>query len=361
MNNTRSSFYTITPLCIFLLLCNPITYGKALKNSISYQKRSMAKDSIIKDSSFIIKHRNAAYYTGEFKNGKAHKGYFKILISEKVVVDYYEKGEKIHQYSNDYLKRLLEEENNYLNDDGIPSSGAITLLDRTSIYKEGRILTGYEYSEIKSGFVTKKIESGLVTQIGIDVFAMNYFNRITINEINRAIELTFLQDKTSKVRIKHEANVITCSLLKGSSIIGYKTNTFFEFDKVPKNSSIHSSISNNTPLTVVMHKEGSEETESANYDFFQNISLFQFDNLEDFYQKLDLNEKVKDENTEDRFMLAYVETNAKAKIENGIYWENKNGGQNSEHIKGKFLGITLSSLADFESSVDLFFNKMYEK
>lgn len=359
MKNTYSYFYAVLNISLFLSLCNCFTYANKPKNSISYLTTTIAKDSVVKDSSFIIKDNPSKSYTGKFKNGKPHDGYFKNIISEQIIVDYYENGKKIYQYSNDYLKLLEKEENSYLNSEGIDASNARILLDRTSSYKEEKIYTGYEYTEVKNGFVTKKIEKGRATQIDIDVFAMHYFNRITINEINGAMELTFLQDKESKIRIERKANTITCSLLKGSAILGYKTNSLFDFNKVPKNSIIHSSISNNTPLTVVMNKEGSEENQSGNYDFFQNISLFQFENMDDFYQKLELNEK--DTEDESRFLLAYVETNKNAKLESGIYWEDKNGGQYHEYLKGKFLGITTSSLEDFESSVDLFFNKMHEK
>lgn len=118
-----SSFNSILRLCIFILSCSGILWAKikkpsniiSIKNSVIYT--TSIKDSIVKDSSFIIKDYPSNSYSGHLKDGKPYKGYFKRDISEHIIVDYYEKGKKLFQYSNDYLKKIIEDEEKLINED----------------------------------------------------------------------------------------------------------------------------------------------------------------------------------------------------------------------------------------------------
>ncbi|MGS0528341.1 hypothetical protein ACU8V7_27150 [Zobellia nedashkovskayae] len=269
-------------------------------------------------------------------------------ISEHVIVDYYKKGKQIYQYSNDYLKLLENEGSNGF------EYNPIQTLDIESSYKEGKIYSGFAYIDNENSFTTKEIEKGKTKKIDIDVFAMHYFNRVTIKEVDDVLEITTLDDENSKILIEKVMDTLTCKLVD-KKVIAYKVNKVFNFQDLPKNSMIRSSIFQNEPLTIVMRIDKELENQSSCQELFRNISLFNFKDLDDFYTKFELANNEQNNFEKVALLIAYVMTDENSAIKNGIYWEPTNGGQYHEYLKGSELKIESQTLEEFQKSIDIFF------
>ncbi|MDR0228618.1 MAG: hypothetical protein LBI72_06095 [Flavobacteriaceae bacterium] len=156
------------------------------------------KDQLIKVNyyTFRVIEDMQSSYTGFYNNGKPYNGYFlspEPIIDNIYLVDYYENGVRLYQYSFDFLEQL----------------DTISKLqyDQRTIFKNGKITTGYKYISDKGVLLGLRYLNGQINLIEINAFGMHAFNRNTY-------EL-----KNNTVIIKNFSSPLYLKIVKGSKYL----------------------------------------------------------------------------------------------------------------------------------------------
>lgn len=136
------------------------------------------KDQLVKVQYYtfkIIEDMQPNYF-GYYNNGKPYNGYF--ISPEKIIdnihlVDYYENGTRLYQYGFDFLEQL--------------DSFSKSLYDQRTIFKDGKVTTGYRYLSDKGVLLRLRYKDGQINLIEMNGFGMHAFNRNTIEYVNDEI------------------------------------------------------------------------------------------------------------------------------------------------------------------------------
>ncbi|MDM1370234.1 hypothetical protein [Myroides marinus] len=148
------------------------------------------KDQLIKVSYYTFKiiEDMQPSYTGFYNNGKAYNGYFispETIIDNIHLVDYYENGIRLYQYSFDFLEQL--------------DSFNKLLYDQRTIFKGGKVTTGYRYLSDKGLLLRLRYLNGKINLIEMNGFGMHAFNRNTIEYVNDEV---IIKDFSSPLYLK---------------------------------------------------------------------------------------------------------------------------------------------------------------
>ncbi|MDX6180774.1 hypothetical protein SGQ44_01315 [Flavobacterium sp. Fl-77] len=164
------------------------------------------KLSKIANRSFAIADDVKDSYEGIYKNEQPYSGYFSADLREFNYVDYYEKGEKKYQFSNNYLENL----DNYKHPN----------YNIKSTYKDGKIIDGVEYIKFDRQFISKYWKNGVLQAFDCDLFATHYFNRFHFELKNNTISITeFNTEKTGKISRQKIGNKYVSQLIIGEKVI----------------------------------------------------------------------------------------------------------------------------------------------
>ncbi|MDR0195217.1 MAG: hypothetical protein LBI73_08820 [Myroides sp.] len=148
------------------------------------------KDQLIKVSYYTFKiiEDMQPSYTGFYNNGKPYNGYFispETIIDNIHLVDYYENGIRLYQYSFDFLEQL--------------DSFNKLLYDQRTIFKDGKVTTGYRYLSDKGLLLRLRYLNGQINLIEINGFGMHAFNINTIEYVNDEV---IIKDFSSPLYLK---------------------------------------------------------------------------------------------------------------------------------------------------------------
>ncbi|WP_103068227.1 hypothetical protein [Aquimarina sediminis] len=185
--------------------------------------------SIQKDSSYIVLEHPMDVYEGAYKDGKPYKGYFKEGDKELFVVYYYEKGIKKYSYSFDVLQMLKE---NKLDGDHRIELG------EKSIYKDGKIVDGIKYNQVKDGILVEQYKNGKHIGFYIDIFAMHYYNRFIFEIEKNKMKINSIQDQEYKIELGLINNLLVAELYKNDSVLIRYQNIDVNDPIFPKNSEV---------------------------------------------------------------------------------------------------------------------------
>ena len=167
---------------------------------------------------FSIESKPQKSYKGIYNSGKKYQGYFRgeAIIDEFKIIDYYENGELKFQYFFDYLKQ----------GDNLGSFNYDIKIE----YKDGKILNGYSYQLLGSaGVLRTEYRGGRAVSFDWDVFAMHYFNRITVSQNNDQLLIKQLENQDTFKVVERNNKLLIEKLDSnktsiGTSWIGSATN-----------------------------------------------------------------------------------------------------------------------------------------
>ncbi|MHA7058086.1 hypothetical protein ACWGOQ_0012770 [Aquimarina sp. M1] len=332
-------------------------------------------DNFIEYDSFLIVEKPQETYKGLYKDGQPYSGYFSNGDREFPRVDYYENGEVKFQYSLDIYQMALgadtvdesqeaegiemneEAYNEYVKNLYKPK------LNIKSVYKNGKIVDGYEYEEAPSAMFSKKIEDQNITELHIDVFAMHYYQRTSmIREKDSIIigspTLAAAGEKLD-IRLFREHNSWIVSYDINGKNIGSKYFIKGEVENLPEQS------------VLFLYEQGAGrygygtsgfEEYSHQFDlmdiahiyfnqpemfFFQNIQIF----FNDFVEAV-INETKKEERMrpkEPEVYTGYLVTGNQGDIEKGIRFFQKDvDSYYEEYVKGNKIKKEKIDLVTFQ-------------
>lgn len=307
--------------------------------------QNTTKDSTVVHSSFSITHKPANKYEGFYKSGKPHNGYFLGGNREFKWVDYYENGTIMFQYSNDYLKDLEKYEH--------------PIYDIKSTYKNGKIIDGEAYKVINKGFVTKKIEKGKIKTVFLDLFAVHYFNRITLEKQNDVIKISNTQEPNAETRFYLKNNLLTVEVLAKNKTVVYTEYITFDLQNLPKNRTVYC-VKNGKRITCSASKkiELKEEDNELMGDLETNLRMAEgmiiqlSDDLDNIFQQmvsfLSLEESMYFSDAEEPIFMTYLTTDDNGKIINGIHFTDTKTPFYEIYKDGKSIKKEQKTLEEFQ-------------
>lgn len=170
-------------------------YEKGVPQSVTY-------------SSFTVAEKPQDNYVGLFKNGKPFEGYFALdtLLDDIQLIDYYENGMRKYQYYFEFLDQL-------------DSHGHYVYDLKTTYDLQGNIIDGISHRLVdkNSLFITHHV-AGKPIRLDMNVFAMHYFNRLTIKIEEEAIVVTDMQSPTV-MKLHPEGDFITASIFEEGELV----------------------------------------------------------------------------------------------------------------------------------------------
>lgn len=301
------------------------------------------------DSSFVIASKPASVYSRTYKDGKPFTGFFKTVLSglNLYLVDEYENGQARYQYS----KSGLEE----------GSEGGKNFLDARSVYKDGKIIDGPEYFKLEGGLTVKDWKQGKLARFTVDLFAMNYYNRIILEKKADTVLIRNLEDSVSNIKIYYKDQCLTTEMSAGGKPLFYNQQVSINMDKLPANSRIiglekdnitYYNASKNIELTVEplhVHKINTKLFFSLFLPKTKNLDVV-FQHLGDFFSKEDALLAIykSGASKEKAEVLTYLQTDTQGKIDSGIKWTAGPGPYYEIYNKGKVSKKEPKTLADFQ-------------
>ena len=173
----------------------------------------------IEDNGFRIVAKPQESYQGIYKKGKPFEGYFKegSILSEIILINYYEQGVHKAQYSYDYLEK--------------DQFTAPFIYGLETLYEDGNVKRGRVYKEVEGGAAL-----GIVTyedfglkSLFIDLFELHYFNRISFELTDDQLLVKDMRDE-SLIVVKKVKNTLTADyFIKGQHL--FTAKPFIELAK----------------------------------------------------------------------------------------------------------------------------------
>lgn len=333
----------------------------SLAQQTTYNKNKTEIKTKVVDSSFIIASNPKKEYHGFFKENKPYNGYFKVKINDFFWVDFYKNGEKTTQYSYDILTTLNEEEKEIRNQ---YFGNSKKLLDITSNFKNGKIVEGEIIEKIKNGRLSKKYSNSKFIELNADVFAMHYFNRLTVKVIEDKIVSSNFRDSISKVEVSKKGNKLLIKLVAKDRVLASNNLDNCSQENPKPNSIIRIFKIKERTECLVVEKNDEIENYADNLNFLKNLML-SYDTSVTKNKKINhvleyyvTSIKTEDNNnTENTQLIAYIFTNKKGNIEEGIYWqEDKNNiGKYTIYKDNKVIETKKNSLENFKNTLDIYF------
>lgn len=302
------------------------------------------------DSSFVIVSKPAAVYSRTYKNGKPFHGFFKTVLPglNLYLVDEYENGQARYQYSKSGLGEGSEKVKNFL--------------DARSVYQNGKIVDGPEYFPLEGGLTVKDWKQGKLAGFTVDLFAVNYYNRIILEKNADAILIRNLEDTVSNIKIYNKDQCLAAEMSASGKPMFYSRQITFDLEKLPANSRImglkkggitYYNANKNIELTVEplhVHKINTKLFFSLFLPKTNNLDTV-FQHLGDFFSKeeaLLIIYKSGAAKEEGEF-LTYLQTDAQGKINSGIHWTAGSSPYYETYNKGKVSPKTPTTLAAFQT------------
>ncbi|WP_299245411.1 hypothetical protein [uncultured Aquimarina sp.] len=346
-------------------------------------------DDFIEYDSFVIAEKPQKVYKGFYKDGKPYNGYFSKGKDEFPRVDYYENGEARFQYSLDVYQMALgaesseidgfqEEEGKAMNEEDYKEyvkNKYKPKLNIKSVYKNGKIVDGYEYGEISSGIFSKKIVNQKFTELHIDVFAMHYYQRTSVikrgDDVIISSPTLALAGEKLEVRLVKESEGWKAFYYINEEEIGAKYFLKGNTDNLPANSTIFIYDQNNK--TYGYGTSGFKEN-SARLDFidiqkmyFEQPEIFSEKSMQSFFEKfieVFINEMQKEDEQrpeDPEVFRGYILIGNSGKIIKGIRFFEK--GANMHYIEYKDGSEVKNAKVDIDSFQKVFkeyMNRKYE-
>ncbi len=311
------------------------------------------KDSIINDSSFVIKENPLDSYQGTFRNEKPYEGYFKKGDPDFFTVDYYEKGIPIYQYSIDLLPRVEQEE--------VP-------LDLKSTYKEGKIIDGQEYTKYKHGFITKNLKNGVLESFIQDIFAIHYYNRVDFIKENDTILISNLKEKGYKVKIFLKNNAWITQLLHNDQIFFHREEVEHTATVFPKNCEVSlytkDSIKHGLAFRYDQNNPALFSDTEINKNILDKLDIPTTKDLDAGFENIltlliETNGFSDEISMEERpVFMGYFNTDNNGMIKDGIrYLENKEDTLYRIYENGKIIQEEKTTVTDFQQILSDYFKK----
>ena len=288
------------------------------------------------DSSFVIASKPAAAYSRTYKDGKPFNGFFKTELPglNLYLVDEYENGQARYQYS----KSGLEE----------GSEGGKNFLDAKSVYQDGKIVDGPEYVQLEGGLTVKDWKQGKLARFTVDLFAMNYYNRIILEKKADTILIRNLEDTVSSIKIYYKDQRLTTDMSASGKPLFYNQQIAFNMDKLPANSRItglkkdgvtYYNASKNIELNVEplhVHKINTKLFFSLFLPKTTDLNLV-FQHLGDLFSKEDALLAIYKSGAvkETAEVLTYLQTDVQGKVISGINWTADSSPYYEIYNKGK--------------------------
>lgn len=302
------------------------------------------------DSSFVIASKPAAVYQRTYKDGKPFNGFFKTVLSglNLYLVDEYENGQAKYQYSKSGLEEGVD--------------GGKNFLDARSVYKDGKIVDGSEYVQLEGGLTVKDWKEGKLNRFTVDLFAMNYYNRIVLEKKADTILIRNLEDTVSSIKIYDKDQQLTSEMSAGGKPLFYNQQISYNPEKLPANSRIirlkkdniiYYNASKNIELTVEplhLHKINTKLFFSLFLPKTRDLDVV-FQHLGDFFSKEEALLVIYKSGTakEEAEVLTYLQTDTQGKINSGIHWTSGPSPYYEIYNKGKISAKIPKTLAAFQA------------
>lgn len=313
----------------------------------------------VADSTFIIPDNPQEVYRGFYKENKPYNGYFKVGDNDIFWVELYKNGEKTNQYSVDILEIIkLEEKYGY-------SENRRTTLNIKSTFKNEEIVNGELIETQKDAHIKRMFVDGEIIKATVDVFAMHYFNRLSLKIDDNKIFITHLKDSISRIRVSPNNRTLLVELLVDNTIIA-SNNLKESNSKNPKpNSLIRVFKINDRKNCLIINKNADFENYRDNLFFLQNLimSPAQIDSennkiggvLDFILEEI----MVEDKSQKEPLATAFISTDKNGIIEEGIYWEEaaNNTGSYKIYKDGKIIKKAEVTLLDFQNTLKDYFNQ----
>ncbi|WDF70060.1 hypothetical protein PQ465_06690 [Sphingobacterium oryzagri] len=162
-------------------------YSKNVIDSVAY-------------TDFTLTENPQELYQGVYKDGKPYNGYFKIdtLVDNIALISLFEEGNLRYQYSFE----LLDQMDSYRH----------YTYDKKTSYVNGKVIDGPTYALIgRERLITSYYAAGKLQAFDVNVFAMHYFNRLTLKLEQQALHISELAAPL-QLRAFPEGNAIVAEL-----------------------------------------------------------------------------------------------------------------------------------------------------
>lgn len=325
-----------------------LTLILSLMTSFLYAQNE--ENRIQTDSSFIIATQPASVYKGTYKNDKPFHGFFKKVLPglNLYLVDEYENGEVRYQYS----KSGLEEH----------SGEGRKTLDIRSVYKDGKITDGPEYVLLEGGLTIKDWKEGKLDHFTVDLFAMHYYNRISLEKTGDTILIRNLEDTVSNIKIYVKDQHLVAEMSASGKPVFYTQ----QLDNIKGVLPAESRITGFKKDGIVYYNASKniELTEEPLHDHKINTKLFMslllpkttdlnvvFQHLGDLFSKEEALLVIykSGASKEKPEILSFLQTDAQGKIDSGITWTADARPYYEIYNKGKVSKKEFISLAAFQA------------
>lgn len=241
------------------------------------------------------------------------------------------------------------------------------------------ISRGYTQTTIEKGSTFKKHKNGKLDSIVVAMYAVNYGNALIFAKLHDEIRITNAEDKHSVITIglKNKKQVLTFFYNNKPAII--VENIDFNIGKLPKNTIITRSLSDNMIRTVsVTTNYGvfGDDNPDKTYKLFYGLKIRPdldnldtiFEDIGKFFSEKDALLKLYYRSYAEKFApqdLAYFKTDGSGIITHGIaldYQNKKSNAPNTYDIyeNGKIIRSGKENLANFQKTYQGYVSKLQE-
>ncbi|MFD2287083.1 hypothetical protein GJU39_10570 [Pedobacter petrophilus] len=227
--------------------------------------------------------------------------------------------------------------------------------------------------KIESGETIKKYKGEKLESLLVQMYAVNYGNALTFSKENNQIVISNAQEPNAIIKIEIKNKLLVRKLFYDEKLISSIEVINFNFNNLPKNSQISSTMVDGKTSSYV-GKSLSENTEGfrmdKTYKLFARLTIpadlneidSVFNSIADFFSQEDALLKIYSGSYAEQtqpLMKAYLKTNGAGKIENGIIWTSKEreNGHYEIYSKGKMIKTEIQNLKDFQESIMDYFEK----
>ena len=177
-------------------------------SKITSNKFTVSDIGIIEENQYVLYKKTSNNeieikgFIGVYKDEKPYNGYFENEKNEFKIVSFYKNGELINTFSKNWFNSMSDAESRN------------TYLDLKSIYKNGKIVDGYQYLNYGKIMAIKKYEKEVLKALDVNFFEMHYYNRLHYEIKNNLINITELQHPDIKIVVSLEENITQQIMLK---------------------------------------------------------------------------------------------------------------------------------------------------
>ena len=314
----------------------------------------------ITDDSYLIDESPKDFYTGIYKDNKPYDGYFKKENVEFFTVDYYEKGIKKYNYSSDVLQILNDKVDDHHR----------LKLNVKSIYKNESIYHGVKYNYSKNAILVEQFDNSHYKGFYIDIFAVHYYNRISV-EINQGkLKIQSLQDKNCVIKVFLKNNLIIAEFRQGDTVL-VRAQIIDPINPMfPANSEIRlykeNGIFKGNSYQVLDKYNSFYEEHAELFDIFSKLDIYTTKSPFEVFIKLLKHYKEENDNTKyqtelnDFILLAKLVSDENGYCKEGIrFYENKGDSYYLIIKEGKTIKKEKIQMVDFQDIINSYLEDEY--